>query len=336
MYYHSMKKLFKPTIAFLHDFLKFLTVVTLGIGLSFLVACGTSSSPSSSTNAPSSGSPGSASSDVTTGNPFVRPALALSEFDAATSALASGAHIDTSHVAEGYVSASGTSATRLKLEVTSGNVTMYYDLPSDGTPISAPLSMGNGAYDFAIWENTSDSRYAELARTSTNVAMIDEFQPFIRPNVFCDYDQFSNVTALANELSAGAQNEGDVVKAVYDWVVNNITYDDALASKLSGQSGYVPDPDKTIATKKGICFDYSSTVAALLRSQGIPCKIVTGNVAPNDVYHAWNMIYIDGTWINAVIDVRSNTWTRLDTTFAAGGDSKWVGNGSSYTDRYIY
>ena len=74
----------------------------------------------------------------------------------------------------------------------------------------------------------------------------------------------------------------------------------------------------------------------MLRSQGIPCKIVTGNVEPNNVYHAWNMVYISGTWVTATVDVQKNEWSLIDTTFAATGGGSTVGDGSSYTERFTY
>ena len=75
----------------------------------------------------------------------------------------------------------------------------------------------------------------------------------------------------------------------------------------------------TLASGTGICFDYASLGAAMLRSLGIPCQVITGYVSPDDVYHAWNMVYIDGEWISVEISIKPNSWTRVDLTFAASG-----------------
>ena len=50
------------------------------------------------------------------------------------------------------------------------------------------------------------------------------------------------------------------------------------------------------------------------------------------------MIYLkDQGWITVEIKVSSDTWERIDTTFAAtGGNNQFVGDGSNYTDRYTY
>ncbi len=283
--------------------------------------------------------PGSEADDQgeTSGPAFERPALALSPFDAAAAASDHGASIDTSHLSEGYVAASATSSVRLKFEVALGDAKSYYDLPSDGTPIACPLVWGDGVYSFSVWENTSGQRYALLFGVDDqDVRLTDEFQPFVRPSVYCSYDADSESTKLADRLTADARNQGDAVRAIYGWIVDNIAYDEGKAASLADATGYLPSPDATIAAGSGICFDYASLAAAMLRSQGIPCKIVTGYVSPDDVYHAWNMVYIDGSWVSARIDIEQKTWTRIDTTFAAGGGSDFVGDGTTYTDQYTY
>ena len=43
---------------------------------------------------------------------------------------------------------------------------------------------------------------------------------------------------------------------------------------------------------------YSSLLASMLRSLDVPTKLVTGYVAPDYLYHAWNEVYIEGTgWV---------------------------------------
>ena len=89
---------------------------------------------------------------------------------------------------------------------------------------------------------------------------------------------------------------------------------------------------------KGICFDYASLTASMLRSQGIPTKVIFGYVSPDDLYHAWNMFYTEESgWVTVEFAVDPNDWNRLDLTFSAGGtDEKFIGDGSNYTDVYWY
>lgn len=279
------------------------------------------------------------SQSQTSGPAYERPELAQSPFDEAAATGQNGVKIDASHLAQGYVAVAATANVRLKFQVesSSSDLQYYYDLPNDGTPISCPLTMGDGTYSFTVWENTSGTSYVELdSLTGQQVTLADEFQPFIRPSVYCPYDADSASTKLANELCADAQNEGDVVRSVYEWIVGNVAYDEGKASALANATGYLPNPDDTVAAASGICFDYASLAAAMLRSQGIPCKIITGYVSPDNIYHAWNMVYIDGTWVDTRIDIKADTWTRIDTTFAAGSGSSYVGDGTTYSDSLTY
>lgn len=247
-----------------------------------------------------------------------------------------GALVDTSATSDGYVAASATSSSRLKFQVTCGGQSATYDLPQNGTAIVCPLTYGNGTYIFRVMQNTSGNNYVELYSTSATISIANEFDPYLRPNVFCSYSESSACVAKARELVAGATNQGEAVKAICSYIVDNIKYDDAKAEKLKNATGYVPNPDDTLSSGTGICFDYASLGAAMLRSQGIPAQIVTGYVSPDNIYHAWIMVYIDGTWKSAQFKVDPDTWSRVDLTFAASSGNSNVGDGKSYTDRYVY
>jgi len=297
------------------------------LALCLLVSCGDGGGSSGG---------GNPNEPDTEGPAFSRPELLISSYDAEKASTNDMAFIDTSSVAEGYVAASATADSRLKLMVEiAGSTEFYsYDMPQDGTPIVAPLNMGNGEYTFAVMQQSRGDSYAEVYAVSAEVELEDEFEPYIRPSFFCDYTANSQVVQKANELTADAGNEGDALKSIYSWIVENVTYDEAKA--VSIQPGYVPVPDETLQSQTGICFDYASLAAAMLRSQGIPCKIITGLVSSDNIYHAWNMVYINGSWVTVEISVNPNTWTRIDTTFAAGGATEFVGDGSAYTEQLTY
>lgn len=307
-----------------------------------LLGCLLTLGPLTSCSDSQAGGPGAdlTASSETTGPAFSPPELALSPINLEALSGTPEAGIDVSNAAEGYVGVVATSSSRLKFQVTMGAMEYYYDMPSDGTPIAVPINGGSGSYTFQIMQNTRSNLYAALGESVTvDVQLTDEFQPFLRPNVYCDYDESSLVVQKANELAAGAENQGDVLEAIYTWIVENVQYDDEKAEGVVNGTiadGYIPSPDATLQAETGICFDYASLAAAMLRSQGIPCKIITGDVSPDSIYHAWNMVYLNGTWINARMSVDSDTWTRIDFTFGAGGATAYAGDGMSYTDKYTY
>jgi len=57
-----------------------------------------------------------------------------------------------------------------------------------------------------------------------------------------------------------------------------------------------PSPDMV---GRGICFDSSVLLAAMLRAQGIPAKLAIGQLNTNGLTkpHAWNKVFIDGNWL---------------------------------------
>ena len=71
----------------------------------------------------------------------------------------------------------------------------------------------------------------------------------------------------------------------------------------------------------------------MLRSQGIPTKIIFGYVSPGELYHAWNMFYTEETgWTKVEFKVNENDWSRIDLTFSASNAS----DDFKYTDVYTY
>ncbi len=244
--------------------------------------------------------------------------------------------IDTSGVNEGWVSASATSAARLKFQIINGETTYNYDLPNDGTPTMYPINMGDGWYQFRVMQNTEGNNYVELDSTEADVMLDSEFAPFLIPNQMCNYTESSACVAKARELTAKATNEGEAVAYICTYVADNTKYDTPKAEELAKSSGYIPNADDTLATGKGICFDYASLSAAMLRSMGLPTKVMTGYVGDEKLYHAWIMVYVDGTWKTATFSVEPKTWSRCDVTFASTGATKYTGSGASYTDKYTY
>ncbi len=247
--------------------------------------------------------------------------------------------IDYSNITDGYVmvqyGASNTS--RMKVQVTGPSTTYTYDLPASAWT-TFPLSDGNGGYKITVLQNTQGKKYAALASVSFRVTLKDEFAPFIRPNQYVDYSNAENTIKKAGELTAGLSDPLKKVEKIYDYVVNTLKYDTQKASSV--KSGYLPVLDEVLAAKKGICFDYAALMAGMLRSQGVPCKLVVGYAGT--AYHAWISVWTEETgWVDGVIFFDGSQWQRMDPTFASSGNSseaimKYIGNGSNYTTKYLY
>ncbi len=268
--------------------------------------------------------------------PYQAPEFARANFDPDSAQGENGVLIDLSGVSMGYVAVSAESDARMKLRVQMDEQIYDYDLPSDGTPTVYPLQCGDGTYIFRALTNTVGTKYAEAYSAEAQVQLKDEFQPFLRPSLYSDYDEDSKCVEVAAELAAQQPDALGVVDAVFKYICGHVTYDKEKA--LSVKKGYLPVPDETLSTGKGICMDYASLAAAMLRSQGIPTKIVFGYVQPDDLYHAWNMFYTEESgWVTVGYEVESNSWSRLDLTFSANGaGSEFIGDGTNYTDVQLY
>lgn len=214
------------------------------------------------------------------------------------------------------------------MQIVCGEDKYNYDLPNDGTATFFPLNMGNGTYTFRLMEQVGDSKYACIGSEDRDVTLKDEFQPYLRPNQMVNYNKSSDCIKKVKELAASCTTDADIAAAVYDYMVKNIQYDTEKAATV--QNGYLPSPDETLKTGKGICFDYASLAAAMLRSEGIPCKLITGYVG-EETYHAWNSFYVESEgWITVEIRAKADEWQRVDITFgrrrhARRGDSKRFG-----------
>ena len=251
----------------------------------------------------------------------------------------SKAIIDYSNVEDGYVMVKYTATTqkRLKAQVKGATTTYTYNLTADQWEVF-PLSDGNGRYKVTVYENVSGSKYSAVVSTDFDVTLKNEFAPFLKPNQYVNYAEEVNTLAKAEELLKDVPNTLDKVAKVYNYVVDNLSYDTVKASSV--KSGYLPVLDSVLAEKKGICFDYAALMAGMLRSQGVPCKLVVGYAG--QAYHAWISVWTEDTgWIDGAIYFDGTSWHRMDPTFASSSNRsasvmKYIGDGKNYTAKYLY
>ena len=204
-----------------------------------------------------------------------------------------GTTVDASHADQGYVMVQHTQSTKkLKMRIMKGASTSTYDLSSEGNNETFPLSFGSGDYKLQVFAQVSGTRYTNDSSVSFSVEISDETLPFLYPNQYVWYTAQSATVLKGDELCAGIDTDEDRLAAIRAYVVKNIIYDYVLAATV--QTGYLPVVDDVLASGKGICFDYAALMACMLRTQGIPAKLVIGYA--DTVYHAWNSVLIDGEW----------------------------------------
>ena len=269
----------------------------------------------------------------------VIPEIKIPLASGASVAEGSNAEIDFSCADEGYISAVYTGKSeRAKLRVKCGNMQYDHDLAADGTREFFPL-MESGSYSVKVYELVTGKSYGEAVSAEFDANIKSATGMYLYPNKYINFDSKSDCVKKAAELCAGVGGEVEKIAEIFGFVTDNITYDKKLAATVT--SGYIPDPDKTLAKGTGICFDYASLMAAMLRSQNIPARLVIGYAEP-DIYHAWNEIYTKETgWITPELFLKSKGYNIADATFYAGNSDKeriadYIENESNYSAMYRY
>lgn len=249
--------------------------------------------------------------------------------------------IDASNSAEGYVMVRYTGSNeKVKFQVKTPDGKDYTYLVTEYDAYEVyPLPGGNGGYTLTLLESASieDDLYAISFTQDIEVSITDEFTPFLYPNKYINFTADSKTVKKGKSLAKDCYSDLDVVTNIYNYVIKTIAYDTKKAENVA--YGYTPDVDKTLSTKKGICFDYAAVMSCMLRSQRIPTKLEVGYVG--DIYHAWISCYVDEIgWVDNIIEFDGKNWSLMDPTLAANNKKsdvkKYIGDGSKYVVKYTY
>ncbi|WP_238656148.1 transglutaminase-like domain-containing protein [Paenibacillus piscarius] len=193
---------------------------------------------------------------------------------------------------------------KMKVMITKDNNSYTYNLYASRPTETFPLQQGNGSYKVSVLENTTGNKYKVLSSETVSLSMSNANAVYLSSVQNVKWSSSDKAVQKAAQLTKGLTSDADKVKAIYNYIVNNVKYDYALANSVT--TDYIPNNDKTLATNKGICYDYASLFATMLRSEGIPTKLVMGNTSYVTSYHAWNEVFMDGKWVT------------IDTTVDAG------------------
>ena len=125
---------------------------------------------------------------------------------------------------------------------------------------------------------------------------------------------------LATSITKGITDDYEKIFAISNWVSDNIYYDwDAYRTGRYGRT----DAYGTLESKRSVCQGYAELTAALIRSVGIPCKVVIGHalgasargkgwdgVDHAKTNHAWNEAFVNGRWV--IMDTTWNSGNRYE------------------------
>ncbi|MBR6088484.1 MAG: transglutaminase family protein [Anaerolineaceae bacterium] len=198
---------------------------------------------------------------------------------------------DLSNAKDGYFLAALTSQSshKMKMRVQKGDVTLTYDLNLKGSFEVFPFQLGSGHYDILLYENVSGKKYSQAGYLGVEVSLVSEDASFYYPNQYVNYTLVSAAVAKADELCAGKSNM-EIYQTLCDFMKTSFLYDYVKA--VTVQAGTLPDIDGSFQKKMGVCQDLSAILCCMLRTQGLPARLVIGYA--DKQYHAWTVTYIDG------------------------------------------
>jgi transglutaminase-like putative cysteine protease len=134
-------------------------------------------------------------------------------------------------------------------------------------------------YDLAAAQN----------KVNKNLVSEIDFGQYLQSEKFIEKDD-----PMIQQAAAGitGPDELSIVKAIYDYVIDNMTYDGSTRDTLGAAAA--------IRGKRGDCSEYASLFVALCRAKGIPAKMAVGYTMPWYVSckHAWAQVYFnDYGWV---------------------------------------
>ena len=126
------------------------------------------------------------------------------------------------------------------------------------------------------------------------------------------FGQSSDVPSIIKQIDL----QEDTIRAVYDWVTENIAYDVQELKKLKNKSSSKPKKisykaakdrknerfKRVLRRKKGVCEDYSLLFDSLLTTLGYESIVVSGYIKDPkgnlnlQLGHAWNAVKVQGEW----------------------------------------
>lgn len=241
----------------------------------------------------------------------------------------STAELDESQSSKGYITISlnGKKGSNYVVVIEKEKKSTYV-LEDDG---KYPLTEGDGTYKILVGEKVEGKGYLGLLQKSIKVKIADEAAVYLQSNDLIDWENAdSAILTKAKELTKQAKTNMDKAKAIHEYIIKNYTYDNKKASSI--ESDYTPNASKFFKDKSGICYDYATLAAVMLRSVGVPTKLAKGYETSNSkVYHAWNEVYDDAL----------GEWITIDTTFdsanyASGKKVNFEKDSNHYTTDKAY
>jgi hypothetical protein len=185
------------------------------------------------------------------------------------------------------------------------------------------------SYNMSFKTKVSFIKYnVDVNSLNINPQYKDEIKPYLLPSENIQSDN-PLIISKANEIVGEEKNPYKKAQMIYNFTYMYLTYDLNNGNKSALSA---------LNTKRGVCEDYAELMVALLRSQNIPARTVSGykvgsnlkdiDISSHEYNHMWVEFYIDGYgWIPSdptITYLQNGVKIITDITFAQLNDFYYI------------
>lgn len=192
--------------------------------------------------------------------------------------------------------------------------------------VNIPLFGKNDYYQLTVYPGRY---FGVIPGNSFNVAFIAGIE---NPNGFSlvsnpevDFENAPKTVAKAAELTKNCKTDAEKITVIFEFVAKTIK----PGKGIEIEQTYAP-LDHILDAKIGVCNHYAILMAGMLRSQGIPCKVVWGDVYTTVWKDEYATVWDDAhtttdwsghVWVSVSPDTKGLDMTRLG---AGHDDDGWI------------
>lgn len=111
-----------------------------------------------------------------------------------------------------------------------------------------------------------------------------------------DRDIYDAAKEVLKEVLKEGMSDLEKEIAIYNWLVNNVNYDDAHQDVMKETSDESSTPYGGLVNRKAICLGYVTTFQLLMDLAEVECITIAGASFASQEDHGWNMVRLDGNW----------------------------------------
>ena len=107
----------------------------------------------------------------------------------------------------------------------------------------------------------------------------------------------SMASEVLDEIIVDGMSDYEKERAVYDWMVTNLSYDENSLVVIPVNDSDNDNPYGVLKYHDAVCVGYATTFRLFMQMLDIPCMVVHNC----DLYHSWDLVQLDGDWYHVDI-----------------------------------